>query len=179
MGLNNDVKAKADFINAVKGNCTITDFNAQLAELTLKLKVNRTNDQIVYLDVIKAYSVTFNAELVESLSALGKKSIAFNYIVTDTYEYSYCGISFVENQITINPNEEYVLNVNAVIDDDSEYTVEFYSADDSIAVIDEMGYVKGVCASTDPVTITVNLCYLGESFTDTCTVNVVDKNGGA
>lgn len=179
LGLYNDIKAKSEFISAVKGNCNITDFNAQLTEITLNLKVNRTNDQIVYLDVVKEYSVTFTAEFVESLSALGKKAVAFNYSVTDTYEYSYCGISFTENQITINRNEEYVLNVNAVIDNDSEYTVEFISADDSIVTVDEMGYVKGISASNAPVTITVRLCYLGESFTDTCTVNVTDKNGGA
>ena len=55
-----------------------------------------------------------------------------------------------------------------------KYSVRFISSDESIATVDEMGYVKGVKASEKPVTITVELEYLGEKFTDECTVYVTD-----
>ena len=38
-----------------------------------------------------------------------------------------------------------------------------------------MGYVKGVKDSKEPVVITVELQYLGETFTDQCQVYVGEK----
>ena len=69
-----------------------------------------------------------------------------------------------------------MLSVNAVIENDSDYTVTFTSSDNSIVTVDEMGYVKGIEASCTPATVTVTLEYLGEKFTDECTVTVNDDN---
>ncbi len=168
----NDLSAKVQFIDAVKSNCKINDFDSRLNSLTIKAKVNRENDHIQYINIIREYVVAIDAEFINSAAIFGDKEISFDYTVTDTYEYSYAGISFVENEVTIEHGEEYMLNVNAIIDDDSEYTVEFYSSNEDIAFVDEMGYVKGLKSCDVPVTITVKLSYLGEAFTDTCIVNV-------
>lgn len=168
----NDVSAKKQFLNAVKDSCIIEQFNAKPESFTIKAKVNRTNDEIQYINVIRNYAVTINASFTSVAEFFGEKEFSFVYTVTDTYEYSYAGISFIEDEITVGINEEQVLNVNAVIDNDSEYTVEFSSSDENIATVDEMGYVKVLNNSNKPVTITVKLNYLGETFTDTCIVNV-------
>ena len=68
-----------------------------------------------------------------------------------------------------------MLNVNAVIDDDSEYSVAFFSSDENVVTVDEMGYVKILKNSDVPIAITVQLNYLGEIFTDSCLVNVLDN----
>ena len=167
----NDLSAKEQFVDAVKADCKISDFEAVPESITINVKVNRENDQIQYINVIRSYAVTLDVEFVKNAAIFCEKLISFVYTVTDTYEYSYAGISFVEDEVAIEHGEEYMLNVNAIIDD-SEYTVEFSSSDDDIASIDEMGYVKGLKNSPQPTIITVKLNYLGETFTDTCVVYV-------
>ena len=170
-----DISAKEQFIDAVKNDCEINDFVAKPDSFTIKAKVNRENDKIQYLNVIRTYEITFDASFINDAKLFGEKEISFIYTVTDTYEYSYAGISFVEDEITLGFDEEYMLNVNAVIDDDSDYTVEFSSSDENIATVDEMGYVKGLKNCDVPITITVKLSYLGETFTDSCIVNVSEE----
>jgi hypothetical protein len=65
--------------------------------------------------------------------------------------------------------------VNAVIEDDSDYTVKFTSSDEGIATVDEMGYVKLVKACDTPAVITVELEYMGEIFTDQCVVKASEN----
>ena len=174
-----DVSAKEQFIDAVKGNCRIENFETKPDSFTIKAKVNRENDEIEYINIIRSYTVTLDAEFINDAEIFGEKEFSLVYTVTDTYEYSYAGISFVEDEVTIEHNEEYMLNVNAIIDNDSEYTVEFISSDEDIASVDEMGYIKGLKNCDVPVTITVKLNYLGEIFTDTCSVYVSEYQGGA
>ena len=171
----NDLLAKKQFINDIKSDCLINKFESKPQKFSIKAMVNRENDEIEYIKVIRNYNVTIEGEFVEEAAFFGKKTISFIYTVTDVYEYSYAGISFVEDEITIGFDEEYMLNVNAVIDDDSEYSVEFSSSDEDVAFVDEMGYVKGLKNCDVPTIITVKLNYLGETFTDTCVVNVSEE----
>ncbi len=175
LSVKDDISAKKQFLTAVKKDCEISNLEAKPDSFIVKVKVNRKNDEIQYINVIRTYGVTFDARFINKSEVFGKKQIAFIYTVTDTYEYSYAGISFVENEVDIESDEEYMLNVNAVIDDDSEYSVEFISSDENIAIVDEMGYVKGLKNCNEPITITVKLNYLGETFTDTCVVNVSEE----
>ncbi len=179
LSVEDDSSAKEQFIVAVKDNCRIEYFDAKPDSFIIKAKVNRTNDEIQYINVIRRYAVTLNSEFINDAEIFGEKQISFIYTVTDAYEYSYAGISFIEDEITIGIDEEYMLNVNAVIDNDSEYSVEFISSDEDVAVIDEMGYVKILKDSNEPVTVTVKLNYLGETFIDTCIVEVSAEEGGA
>ena len=78
--------------------------------------------------------------------------------------------------MTVAPGTEAMLSVNAVIENDSDYKVSFTSSDSSVVTVDEMGYIKGIKSSNSPVTITVTLEYLGEKFTDECTVNVTEND---
>ena len=173
-----DLSAKRQFIEAVRDDCKIESLEAKPDSFIIKAKVNRANDEIQYINVIRKYIVNLDAEFINNAEFFGRKEISFIYTVTDTYEYSYAGISFVEDEVTIECDEEYMLNVNAIIDDDSDYTVEFSSSDENIATIDEMGYVEVLKNSNEPVTITVKLNYLGETFTDTCIVNVSEEKVG-
>lgn len=175
LSVNEDISAKERFIDAVKDNCRIEHFEAKPDGFVIKAKVNRTNDEIQYINVIRSYVVSFGADFINDVELFGEKELSFIYTVTDTYEYSYAGISFVEDEITIGHDEEYMLNVNAVIDDDSKYTVKFFSSMDDAVSVDEMGYIKGLKNTDAPTTITVKLNYLGETFTDTCVVNVVKE----
>lgn len=170
-----DISAKEQFIDGVKDSCKINNFEAKPESFVIKAKVNRENDEIQYINVIRKYVVTLDAEFKNDAEIFGERELSFIYEVTDTYEYSYAGISFAEDEVTIEHNEEYMLNVNAVIDNDSEYKVEFSSSVEDIASVDEMGYIKGLKNCDVPTIITVKLNYLGETFTDTCVVYVSVK----
>ncbi len=175
LSVKEDVSAKEQFIKAIEDDCVINNFEAKPESFIIKTKVNRANDEIQFINVIRNYAITVDAKFINDAELFGEKEISFIYTVTDTYEYSYAGISFIEDEITIGFDEEYMLNVNAVIDNDSEYTVEFSSSDEGIACVDEMGYVKGLKNCDKPITIKVKLNYLGETFTDTCIVNVSEE----
>lgn len=175
LSVKDDASAKEQFIDAIKDDCKINNLEAKTDSFIIKAKVKRTNDEIQYINVTRNYAVTLDTEFINNAEVFGEKEISFIYSVTDTYEYSYAGISFLEDEVTIEHDEEYMLNVNAVIDDDSEYTVEFISSDEDRVSVDEMGYVKGLKNCDVPVSITVKLNYLGETFTDTCIVNVAVK----
>ena len=136
------------------------------------MKVERETDHISYMEVKRVYNVEADVLFTGSLSQIGEKNISFTYEITQRYEYFYAGISFIEDEVAVGVGDEAVLNVNAVIEDDSEYKVTFTSSDESIATVDEMGYVKGVKASEKPVVITVELQYMGEAFTDECIVKI-------
>lgn len=170
--VDNDLKAKESFIRDVKNNFNINTFEIKPADFTIKAKVNRETDKIVYINVIRNYNILLDGQFINDAEFFGEKKISFIYTVTDTYEYYYAGISFIESEITIAQGEEQMLGVKAIIDDDSEYTVEFLSSDEEIVSVDEMGYVKCLKNCDNPAIITVKLKYLGETFTDTCVVNV-------
>ncbi len=156
--------------------CEITDTEVTPSSFLVKAKVNRITDKIEYIEIQRNYIVKANYNFIDKLAAFGEKQIEFSYTVAQKFDYFYAGVDILEGQIIIDENGEGVLTVNADIEDYSDYTVRFISSDESIATVDEMGYVTGVKASKTPVTITVELEYLGRIFTDQCTVVVGDTD---
>lgn len=156
------------------GRCVINGCDLSVKELKIFAKVNRLTDEILYINFEKTYAVNADVTFAGELEVFGSKMIDFDYKVCERYEYRYAGIRFAQNSVTVAPGAETALTVAAVIENDSVYTVTFASSDESVATVDEMGYVKGIKASNTPVTITVTLEYLGETFTDQCTVIIND-----
>lgn len=160
------------FLSDIADVCTVNSSDIKLSESIIRAKINRLTDEIDTLTFDKTYTITADVTFKDKLSVFSDRQIGFEYKTSERYEYAYAGISFAESTATVAPDSEIMLSVNAVIENDSEYTVTFISSDTSVATIDEMGYVKGISASDKPVTITVKLSYLGETFTDECTVYV-------
>ena len=158
--------------NELSSVCSVKDVKADFREYEISFKINRLTDEMEYMEIQRIYDVEAKLEFINELEIFGEKNVALEYKATEKFDIYYAGISFVENNITIEKGEEYCLNVSAVIEDDSEYAVTFISADEKIASVDEMGYVKALESAENPVKITVKLDYLGESFTDKCFVNI-------
>ena len=154
------------------GKCSIESYDVNVKQLNIYAKINRLTDEIQYINFEKTYSVETVIAFESELQILGVKKLDFEYKVTEKFEYKYAGISLAQAAVTVAPGDEAALAVAAVIENDSDYTVSFTSSDEAVATVDEMGYVKGLKASDSPVTITVTLEYLGETFTDECTVFV-------
>ena len=159
--------------------CVINGCDISVKELKIIAKVNRLTNEILHINFEKIYSISADVAFVNELEVFGSKKIDFDYKVCERYEYRYAGIGFAQTAVAVAPGDEAALTVAAVIEDDSEYNVTFASSDQAVATVDEMGYVKGIKASDTPVTVTVTLEYLGEKFTDECTVIVSDdENNG-
>ncbi len=150
----------------------ILSFKAEPLDFNIEAKSNRLTDEIQYLYMTENYKITATVEFLGSFSPLGTKTLSFDYKVINRYDYSWAGISFSDDIVTVEKGNEQSVSVNAVINNDSDYEIKFESSDTSVATIDEMGYVRGVEESNEPVTITATLSYLGETYTATCLVYV-------
>lgn len=170
-----DLTEKAVEINEkIIPYCEITSVNVIPESYFVKAKVNRLTDEIEYIEIQRNYVVKGDYSFKGDLAVFGEKQIEFPYTVTQRFEYFYAGIDIAESEITLSEGKEAAVTVNAVIEDYSDYTVRFISSDESIATVDEMGYITAVKNSENSVTITVELEYLGKIFTDECTVYVND-----
>ncbi len=141
--------------------------------LTVKMRVNRLNDKVDYIELEKCYAVDADVEFNIPELKNAEQHITFLYKVTRKVNFTYAGVSFAQKTLTVAPgSSDTKLGVNAVINDDSEYKVKFTSADESIVKIDELGYITGVSETNEPVKVEVELEYLGNTFTDECEVFV-------
>lgn len=174
--LNEKDKIVNRFLDDTKSEMIADNYKISAQKLSVKAKINRITDEIVWIELEKIYTVTADVTFKGELAVFDKKNISFDYKVTEKAEYFYAGIRFAEDSVTVAPDAEAMLSVNAVIENDSDYKVNFTSSDSSVVTIDEMGYIKGIKSSDEPVTITVTLEYLGEIFTDECTVNVTEND---
>ncbi len=163
---------KGEITKALSSVCKINDLKYSADDFAIKLKINRLTDEIYTLEIKRVYSVTMDIDFVNELKVFGNKTIDLEYEVNQVYEYFYAGVALSQSELFIEKGDEAVLTVNAVIEDDSEYEVEFISSDESVVTVDEMGYVNGISESEKPVTVTVKLKYLEKTFTDECTVYV-------
>lgn len=150
--------------------CNMRALQAEPLEFTITAKVNARNNRIVYLEISRVYAVNAYFEFINEFSVFGEKSVSFEYGVTKKYDYFFAGVTLSHEEISLEKGEEAQLTVNAVMENDSEYTVKFTSSDESTVTVDEMGYVKAIGEIKEPVYITVELEYLGKSFKDQCVV---------
>lgn len=153
----------------------INNLSVSEDDFSVNAKIHRETDELSSVEIVRRYNVTAQVNFKGSLGAFGSKSISFQYTVSEKYDYFYAGISFAENEVSLGYGDEVMLNVNAVIEDDSDYIVRFISSDEGIATVDEMGYVKLVKACDTPAVITVELEYMGEIFTDQCVVKASEN----
>ena len=167
---------KEEFIKEISSVCDVRYGKATPVSFTVTAKINRFNDKIDNITFDGVYAVEATVKFIDKLEVFGTKEISFEYNLSKTYEYSYAGIDFSESSVTLEPGDEIALSVNAVIENDSEYEVSFKSSDETVATVDEMGYVKGIKESDEPIIITVTLKYLNEVFTDECEVLVGKTN---
>ncbi len=177
----NDVKSKTAFYAdealevesqvkaSLSADCNITFKETRPLEYVIKAKINRFTDEIMSIEIRRNFNVNADLEFLNNMSVFGKRNVEFEFSATEIYEYKYAGIAFVSDSFGAEAGDEISLTVNAVIEDESEYEVRFISSDESVATVDEMGYVQ--ILKEEPVVITVELRYLGEIFTDECFIN--------
>ena len=152
--------------------CTVRSAQITPNDFNIEATSDRFNDQIENIRFIRSYHVQLDVDFAGKLAAFGSDTISFDFKVTDKYDFKWAGISFNDKSVVIGYGESLELPVNAVINNDSDYKVSFVSSDTVLVTVDELGYVTGNVLSETPVTVTVTLEYLGNTYTDECTVLV-------
>lgn len=143
------------------------------AEFLIKAKANRSNDEISFVEFIRSYTASFTVTFVGEYAELGSRTLSFNYSVKEKYDYTWAGLRFEQAVMRIKQGDSVTLPVKAVMNDDSEYSIDFECSDNSVASIDEAGYITGNKSSETPVTVTARLKYLGHEYVSLCTVYVI------
>lgn len=175
-GAENLPDIKGEFIKEIAQYCTVSGVQVTPEYYEIRAKVNILTDEIAYIETERVYKVASEVSFLKELAAFGEKEIEFTYKVVNKYEYFYAGVTLSADELYLEKGSEEVINVNAVIEDDSEYKVTFSSSDESKVTVDEMGYVYAKENTHEPVYVTVELEYLGEVFTDSCAVYVKPQN---
>ncbi len=142
-------------------------------DFTVEAKSDRLTDRLLSLTMTRRYTVTLSVSFTGSLTSLGEKTVSFDWIITERFNYEWAGITFSEDSVTVPGGKNVKLSANAVMNNDAKYTIRFESADKSVAAVDELGYITGVKNSKEPVTVTVHLSYLDHNYSDTCKVYVM------
>jgi len=140
-------------------------------------KTNRLNDRIQNLSLSTDYTVQLTLSFKGDYAKLGKGTLTFDITVKEKYSYTWVEVTIEEDSMTIKPGEEEQLTVSAVISDkasEKDYKLSFKVSDESVASVDKDGYVKGLKISKEPVTVTITLEYLGNTYTDNCELFVIN-----
>lgn len=162
------VRIKNETSSVVK----INEVNFAPDDFTIEAKSDRLTGRICRLALTRRYGVTLSVEFIGSLSPLGARTVGFDYTVTESFDYTWAGISFTEESVTLRKGKSLELPVSAVINDNDNYEIRFESSDEAVATVDSLGYVTGVGTSRTPAVIAVYLSYLGREYKDECKVFV-------
>ena len=150
----------------------ITSYEITPGEFTVDAVSGRADDKLSSVSFNREYHAVFNIEFTGDLTELGSRTFEFDYYVTEEFRYTWAGISFSESEINLSKGDTHELSVNAVMNDYSDYEIEFISSDEAVVSVDEMGYITGVSESAEPVTVTVLFTYLGNKYEASCSVTV-------
>lgn len=169
-GLKDAKSVKDDAGKVLSSVCTIKKLQATPQDFKINTKSNVYTDYLEYLEYQYVYKIDAVVEFVNEFSVFGEKTVSFEYVVTKRYDYSFVRVDFSQDTLYLRKGEEAQLSVNAVIEDDSEYEIKFISENPDVVTIDEMGYVNVLKENNEPVSVKVELQYLGEKFYDECLV---------
>lgn len=141
-------------------------------------KTNRLTDELQYINLLTNFSVKLDVNFKGDYTALGKAVISFNMSVEEKYSYTWAGADITKNEIKLKLNEEEALPLNVTLSDKAakgDYVISFRSEDDKTVSVDADGNIKGLALSDKPVTVSVTFEYLGETYTDSCEVYVINQ----
>ena len=155
-----DVKDFAD-VEILSADCSGFSITCEYDAETGRLKNEKYN---------RIYSITMSLEFRGDFSSLGKETVSFEFRCIESHWYTWAGITLNPHEISMEKGDVETIAPYRTADEDLEVIWE--SSDPEIAEVDEKGYVRGRKISEKPVTITATVTYLGNTYSDTCTVYV-------
>lgn len=167
------VREKAEKLST--DDIRIRILSAEPSSMELYAETDAAANRLTFLRVKRCYNVKAELSFAGTLSGLGTQEVSFEYEAKEENRLSYAGIFIKQDTLGVLPNDTQSLSVSANVAEDAssdDFVLSFSSSDESIATVDGNGIVSGIAESKTPVTVTVTLEYLGNTYTDSCLVSV-------
>ncbi len=167
-----EVEAVLQSINGFV-DCKFSIENTEIAYKSLHVifKVNRLTDELTNIRYIKNMSVSTDVEFSGEYEMLGVKKISFDFTECETFNLTWPSISLNNEILEIEPKGTDNLLATLTCEDPLAMTVVWTSSDETIATVDEDGYIN-TTSKTGEAVIIATYEYLGTTYSDSCTVYV-------
>ena len=175
-----DEKIISDAAALKNAECRVNSFEITDSGIEIYTESNIQRGKLTKLKITKTYKVQAQIEFSGNISGLGVQNFTFTYKVTDTKNFKYAGIFIKEESVSLDLNGYTTLSVSANTDENitaDDYKLTFTSSAPEIVKADSNGMIEAVSEGKD-VIITATLEYLGNVYTDTCTVSVGAEDEG-
>ncbi len=143
------------------------------ADVKYTLTADEETGKILSFEINREYTYTSTVTFRNTLAKIGTASLSMTPVFNERYEFSYAGIEIEEDIKTLTKNGYDTLTVTPFTEanlSEDKYKLQFFSSDPESVTVDENGQVTAVKESEKPAVITVELQYLGRTFTDSCSV---------
>jgi len=157
-------------INSYRDLADIDNLKITTKSLTLNCVCDRISGKINSLVYNKTFLVEMQAAFKGELEKLGVKSISFTYQEKVVFDFSHIGLRLEPRKLSLKKGDIKVINAYVTAGDG--ISLSWSSTDDSVASVDDEGYVKAKKTSASPVEIQAEFTYLGNTYKDTCEVYV-------
>ncbi|MBE6811482.1 MAG: hypothetical protein E7523_01215 [Ruminococcaceae bacterium] len=166
----------AEQITALTSDVLATSADVNVADVQydkfiIQFRVNRLTDEISYLRYAKDMTVSSAVSFKNDYEKLGQKNITLALQENKAFHFTWPSLTLSEQKLVIEPKGTDNLLATLVCENPFAMTVTWTSSDESIATVDEEGYID-VFKKTGEATITASFEYLGKTYSDTCTVFV-------
>ncbi len=167
----NDSEIRNLVDGALDDSVVIDSIAVDIKELKVTLKVNRFTDELLSVGFVKTMNIDSSVTFSEKYEALGSKNISFTLNEKTNYGLIWPQLSLDKDSIVIEPKNTDNLLATLTCEDPLAMNVLWTSSDESIATVDEEGYIKAGKTAGE-VIITASFEYLGKTYSDTCAVFV-------
>lgn len=149
--------------------------------MTLSAKIDRLTDQLLTVDVARAYQVDATVTLTDAYAALSAERtvpVSLPYRTVEHFSFRHYGARFTERAIVVQANDMKQLPAAVAVNakaTKADYKLTFEVSHPDLISVDADG-VLSVAKKIEPVTASVKmkLEYDGHTYEDTLTVYVTD-----
>ncbi len=153
-----------------RGFAAIANVRVKCTGLIIEAAVNRLSDKISRITYTKQLNVEADITFSGELAAAGTKRMTFTLEEKTGFSFTWPGLSLKPKELAMEKGDIKV--VSALITASGDIKVKWTSSNPAVAEVDGDGYVKGRAVSAEPVIITAEMEFLGQTYTDTCEVYV-------
>lgn len=162
----NDVKQR------IKSMAQVEKCSIKCSDFRIEAKVSRLTDKLEYINYIRGYDFELTLRFKGDFAQLATRELVFSFYSTDKYTFSSAGISLNIHQLWLKKGDTQT--VVAYKNPEENVSINWSSSNDDIASVDEDGYIRCKKISKEPVAITASFEFLGNRYTDSCEVYVIN-----
>ena len=153
-----------------RGFAAIANVRVKCTGLIIEAAINRLSDKISRITYTKQLNVEADITFSGELAAAGTKRMTFTLEEKTGFSFTWPGLSLKPKELAMEKGDIKVVSVLMTASGDIK--VKWTSSNPAVAEVDGDGYVKGRAVSAEPVIITAEMEFLGQTYTDTCEVYV-------